>query len=723
LARYGKKVWSGAFNYTARNPYLIAPFLFYLIHHYNTDRSGIYKQAMDSVKFLYHNQEDSVTYCKYSSKNIRKTHLYTNYKLPHDLGDGRILALKTGIGQRNCYVTVDRSGKVKNVVIPGTVRGLKSDVHGNSLIWDEITADPRWGRRDYSEIRLYDLKLHTLRNLTKRTRYFSPDFSPDGKEIAVAETDVYDNNFLTLISSETGRCFRKIPSPENKAIQFPEWISGAKIVVITVSSHGKQIERVDLNTGQWKVILPYTRYDISEPLSFHQFIFFRSSYNAVENIYALDMNRERLFQVTFSRFGAFNPSISSDSTELLFADYTSEGYNIAVTPLDTSGWKAIHATSDPAGIWPGTCAGNISQCASVLPVSTVQTDSTVYHKGAHLLHFHSWLPVYTSVTGSTSEINTFPIYAGFMLFSQNLLSTLTSSIGYHYSNGYHYLTPRITWRGWYPVIEISGQLGGQVRSLPLPEGTLPGKVSPYYEYRILTYIPLIFNRGRFVRYLTPQIEYEHTSTYYYEVDQVRQGLNYIRFALYMSRFLRLTSRDLYSRWGQYVFAAYRITPGDLGLLGSQFSIQAGLYLPGIGAHHHLVLRGEYQKQYPGVYFLPYQPIAFSRGYPVAIAEELTTFSADYALPVIYPDLSLGPVIYLKRLRADLFHDLSFGKDIIEGNAGRFSGSYRSDGIEIVADFHLGRIIFPISAGVREGYLYNRNRFFTEFLLNIRTSVL
>jgi hypothetical protein len=720
MARYGEKVWPDALNYTARNPYLIAPFLFYLIRHYHTDRAGIYKQAMDSVKQLYNKQEEAVTYCKYSSKNIRRSKLYTSYKLPHDLGDGRILVLRSGIGTRNCFVTINHSGKEQNAVTPGTVRGLKSDVYGNSLIWDEITSDPRWGRRDYSEIRLFDLKLHTLRNLTRRSRYFSPDFSPDGKTIAVAETDVSDNNFLTLISSGTGGCLHRIPSPGNKAIQFPEWISRTELAVISVSALGKQIERVDIVTGEWTVILPYTRYDISEPLCFRQFILFRSSYNGIENIYALDMARKRLFQVTFSRFGAFNPSISSDSTELLFADYSGKGYNIAGTPLDTSGWKAIQPSSDPAGMWPGTRTGEVSQYPSATPVSNIQTDTGAYYKGLHLFHFHSWLPFYTPVTGSTNQISSLPIYAGFMLFSQNLLSTLTSSISYHFSNGYSYMTPRIAWRGWYPVIEISGQVGGPVRSLPLPEGAVPGKAASYYEYQVLTYVPLIFNRGRIIRYLTPQIEYEHKSTFYFSDDHVQQGLNYLHFSLYMSRFLRMSGLDLYSRWGQYVLAAYTVTPGDQGLLGSLFTLQAGVYFPGIGAHHHLLLKGGYQKQYPGQYFLPFHPIAFPRGFPVAISGELTTFSVDYALPVLYPDLSFGPVIYIKRLRADLFHDMSYGTNIIEGNVQRFSGSYRSGGIEIVMDLHLGRIIFPLSMGVREGYRYNRDQFFTEFLLNIHT---
>jgi hypothetical protein len=311
-----------------------------------------------------------------------------------------------------------------------------------------------------------------------------------------------------------------------------------------------------------------------------------------------------------------------------------------------------------------------------------------------------------------------------MLFSQNLLGTLTSSIGYHFSNGFHYLTPRITWKGWYPVFELSGQVGGPVRTLPLPEHMrLPDNLKPYYEYRILAYVPLTYNRGSIIWYLTPEMEYEYTSTYYYSGENLRQGLNYMHFRLYMSRFLRLSSRDLYTRWGQYIQATYTGTPGDPGLLGSLYSIQAGLYLPGAGLHHHILIKGGYQKQLPQYYYLPINRIDFPRGYASAVSGVISTFSVDYAFPVAYPDLSLGPVLYVKRLRVDLFHDYSYGRNIFEGGSGRFNGSYRSTGIEILADFHLARSIFPISAGIREGYLYNGNRYFAEFLLNIKTGSL
>ena len=45
-----------------------------------------------------------------------------------------------------------------------------------------------------------------------------------------------------------------------------------------------------------------------------------------------------------------------------------------------------------------------------------------------------------------------------------------------------------------------------------------------------------------------------------------------------------------------------------------FLYRAELYLPGIGAHHHLLLKGGWQKQNPGLYYLSINRIDFPRGY-------------------------------------------------------------------------------------------------------------
>jgi hypothetical protein len=301
-----------------------------------------------------------------------------------------------------------------------------------------------------------------------------------------------------------------------------------------------------------------------------------------------------------------------------------------------------------------------------------------------------------------------------------LLSTFISSIGYHYTKGNHYFTPKFTWRGWYPVFELSGQMGGPTQSFAFPEGIKPsGRLSAYYTYHLKTYVPLYFDRGKYITYLLPQLEYEHNSTHYYINGNEHSGLHYMHAFLYATRYLRMSQRDLFPRLGGYISSSYTNTPGDEGQLGSMFSIQGRIYLPGIGTHHHLLLKGGWQKQNPGLYYLSINRLDFPRGYASAISAEMKTFSADYALPLAYPDWSSEPIIYLKRIRADVFYDWSYGKDILEGKDERYTGIYQSAGGEFLADFHAGRIIFPFSAGVRMGYLFNTNRMFTEFLFQIR----
>jgi hypothetical protein len=184
----------------------------------------------------------------------------------------------------------------------------------------------------------------------------------------------------------------------------------------------------------------------------------------------------------------------------------------------------------------------------------------------------------------------------------------------------------------------------------------------------------------------------------------------------------MSLRDLYPRRGGNFSASFTNAPSDQGQFGSLISVQAGIYIPGLVRHHHLLLKAGYQKQFPDKYYLPINRIEFPRGYPSSVSAEFLALSVDYAFPVAYPDFSMGPVIYLKRLRADLFHDRSYGTDIQDRSGHTYTGKYLSSGTELLADFHFARIIFPISAGIRLGYLHGKNKVFTEFLLNIQTNI-
>ena len=80
---------------------------------------------------------------------------------------------------------------------------------------------------------------------------------------------------------------------------------------------------------------------------------------------------------------------------------------------------------------------------------------------------------------------------------------------------------------------------------------------------------------------------------------------------------------------------------------------------------------------------------------------------------MYPDLNIGSLLYLKRIRTGLFYDYAEGpgnsmyKNSSEGLSPLYTSSDRkvfsSFGIELTGDFHVLRIPYTISGGVQAAW--------------------
>ena len=60
------------------------------------------------------------------------------------------------------------------------------------------------------------------------------------------------------------------------------------------------------------------------------------------------------------------------------------------------------------------------------------------------------------------------------------------------------------------------------------------------------------------------------------------------------------------------------------------------------------------------------------------------WGVDYDLPLLYPDAGFGNIVYLLRVRADLFFDNTQARDFFN-NGNRFEAGFRSTGVEITFD--------------------------------------
>jgi len=326
-----------------------------------------------------------------------------------------------------------------------------------------------------------------------------------------------------------------------------------------------------------------------------------------------------------------------------------------------------------------------------------------YRKLLHPFKFHSWMPFYVDLDEFQDDPSA--VRPGFTILSQNDLSTLISSIGYEYSNQKNILHTRLTWKGWLPVIESEIDYGGNSEVYKFGSQVRdPYSLSPAFRFNNSISIPLIFRHGNFSTYLKGYVSSSYINSYIYlkEKNVYDYGQNEITSRFYLSHYSQSGKRRIYPKWATVVDYLYTNFPFDRSIYGTMSTLRIGIYIPGLLRNHGLRLRYESDYQRPEKLIL-YNRANFPRGYDNIISEDLRFFSADYVMPLIYPDLNIPSFLYIKRIRGGFFYDFAKGKDntYLESNTFiKGTETFRSMGTELLADFFVLRIPFMISGGVQ-----------------------
>jgi hypothetical protein len=705
IVKYGRTqfndtIWSDAINFTARHPYIIWPFAIRMKTRYGVFNSGMYRKAMKSLDQKYDNQKLSDHYRLYNPVNQRKSSIYTSYSYAHSINRLKFVTYRKGLNDPGSFVLLDSNGYEKKLLTTGYRQGERFDIKKDIIIWDEVHSDPRWAQRSYSVIRTLNMKTGKIKTLTRKSRYFAPCFSPDLDKIAVSENDLKGDNYLTILEAKTGKILNRI-SVDNKEIKSPVWTADNEVIFLTVSAQGKSLVSVKPETASLTVLIPETSTDLSDPAPLGKYILFSADATGRNNIYAVNKSSGELYCITYSQFGALYPTVSEGF--VYFSNYSLRGYDICRVTVDENRWDKIEGFESTNYIKDSIPAGSYSVKS--------------FSKAGHLVNIHSWLPFYINLNEIRDNSADMKAYTGFMLFNQNLLSTLTSTIGYNYYKGYSYLRPEIEFRGWYPAIRASAFIGGPQQALGIQKSEMPKQAPVYNSYNLETYLPLSFNTGSYNCYIQPSVELEHSSIYYSNHTDLKRGLNLLHIKFNSGILKRMPPRHIYPALGQTLYFVYTQGVGDQKIYGNMFSAEGTTYFPGLFRNHNLIFRYGIEKQNPDQYFIPVVRIDFPMGYPEYVSELFTTLKVNYSFPVVYPDLALGPFIYVKRIRADLFFNTAYGKNIRSISNG-YTGNYNSYGTDLLFDVHALRILFPVSAGIRMGFKPKENKAFTELIFSV-----
>lgn len=729
--KYGYQAWVTALDEVARKPFIITPFNHGLKKATGFGKEKLYQMTMLDMDSMWKYQDAQTMKTKFNQLTILNKKQYESYKYPYYLNDTLVVSEYTSLDDITRFVISGPNGYTKIITTPGFLSSdifsvvktkmssqqsvkINEDVNKNNflLAWTETIEDPRWEQRNYSVIRIFDGNTDKTINLSRKSRYFAPAFSPDGQSIAAVSVDPNNHSSIIIIDRESGLEKNTVISSDSDFYMNPSWSEdGSKIVFTKLGGNGKSILVFNLNTQSSKTLVLPTYIEISNPVFANDFVLFNGSYSGIENIYAVDLKNNDIFQVTSAEYGASNADLSPDGKKIVYSNYSSYGFGLAETNFNPSSWRRLSDIHDSSPSLYKYLVAEESGFANLKSNDSIQYPSQPYKKINHLFDFHSWAPAY--INYMSGEYGT-----GLSFMSQNELSTLTTVVGYQYDiyENTGKVNANVSWAAWYPIFDLNTSYGARA-------AYTGGDTSVRYNFNETIIsggitLPLIFTGGKYYKgfSLRAHTSFENISNNTSpEEDKLNGIIQTLDYSITAYRYIKQSGKDLYPRWGQVLTWTFRHSPFSDYNLGSIVAFGGRMYLPGLLKHHGIRIDVNRQVKFPGEYTYSNQ-IAMPRGYYLSVNDStLTCFALNYKFPVVYPDVSLGPIAYIKRVKANLFYDGGLG------TAHGESHKLQSTGVEITADLHVLRFIFPLDIGFRFGYRPIEKQYFSDFLFSVNLS--
>ena len=731
--KYEENVWSNVENYVARNSYTLlpTPFAFYkgLKKQTGLSQKGLYNETLNYLDSLWTNQVKTKDIVNPDFIQEYEINEYEDYLNPVYVDNDNIVALKKGVSHIPQFVLVNNKSE-KILYEPGYVIANDFSYSKNLLVWAEYQPDLRWANREYTAIKLFNIKTKRDYYLVTKSRFFSPDLSSKSDKIVVVKVDKTNENSLVILDIFDGHILKEITPNRGSFLQRPQWSEDGKFIyAIELTEDGKQVSRYNLEDDKWEFLFSLKDTDIQRILPAENKVFFHSTLNGTDNIYVFEEKSGNIFQLSNAKFGISGFDLSANNNKLIVDEYTSQGFRLADLPTERALWKKITKEDK----FNYQFAEQLKEQESSTETQNVKSENeyrvTSYRKPLNLFNFHSWIPFYVdydnmdlnNAFSDPSEIYN-NIYPGITFLSQNKLSTVDAILAYAYKNGNHFLSSSLVFRGQYPVLKLTANYGSEQLIRTTSYATWYPETNLGYSYDVDVSVPLNLTRGKNIRGFIPSVSVEYFDHYYYNYlnDYYINGLEIVESDLLFYAYQMKSTRDIIPRVGAVFNAKLVNTPFEQELYGHLYNFNTIFYIPGWKNSGFQINFG-YQYQNPELYLFS-SNFSFPKGIEQRRTEKMTKLYGDYVFPIAYPDWSLGSAFYLKRIRGDIFADYAFNTyRTVNANQTAYiwpKENFFSFGFELTADYHLLRTIFPLNTGVRLGYSPTESKLFYEVLFGI-----
>lgn len=614
---------------------------------------------------------------------------FTQFQFPNVLDDGAILTLKSSYKNIPTWVLINAKGDEQKLRVKDIAGDSYYSFKNNTVVYTAFEPNARWGWKNYSVLKIWNIKTNEVQQVSVKSRLFMPDISADLKTVVAVHVGTDIKNELQLITLETKDSV-SVPNNNNYVYTYPKFTADDKAVISAVrNSKGEMtLAETNLQTHEEQLLFPF----VNTPIGFVQVlgdsILFSAAEKETDVLYLFNRKENSLYKIASLPNGNYQATIDKTTNSLLWNSFGADGVMLLKQPLllqkieKLEPLTDLYFTSKTTATYSNVLA-NVQQHNGELKK---------YKPSFNLINIHSWRP-----SISESEY-------GITFFGENVLNTFSSEYNYTYNvnEGFHRTGISILYGGLFPVLS-SGASQTFNRSDFINADTTITWNQTNANFGVS--IPLNLTKGRTFKSLsfssslnTEQLQYTGIAKNFI----ANESFNYISSTVSFLNQSQRARQHIYPRWAQSFRVQYRRTVN--GKFGNQFLANTNLYFPGLLTNHNLQLSGSIfaRDTSRGSKFI--NNLAFARGYNALNFPRAWRVSVNYHFPIAYPEFGIGNMIYFLRIRANTFFDYTKGRSLRTGNTFPF----KTVGSEIYFDTKIWNW-FEASFGFRYSRLLDIDR--------------
>lgn len=618
----------------------------------------------------------------------------TSQVFPYTLEKGFLLYQQNATNRRPAFYIRDSAGGK----FPLRIRDISIDeqfsYRNGKIVYAAYENDARWLWRDYSVIKLLDINTGKQKTITHRSKYFTPDISASGEKIAAVQVATNGKSELHILDASTGEVKNRIQSVDISLFTDPKFITEDSLVTAVRLLDGKMaLAMVSLASGSVVRLTPPSFNVVGYPSVDHNMIYFTASFGGNDDLFAVRRGDTTIYRISNGPLGRY--FVNAAEGKLTWSVFTADGYQLQQKNINDLSYVPVpYATIANTSLYsPVSHAGEIT---SVVPghLSLRQFPVSNYRKATRLFNFHSWRPYYED-----------PEFT-FSLYGENVLNTLQSQVYYLYNENEktHAAGASFVYGGWFPYISLGSQFTFD-RHLTLSPNTPRAFTKRWNQLdsRVGLNIPLSWTKGKMNNGFNAGTNFVYRQDFNKSDTLSSIKFSYLHHFIAWQQQVEMATQHIFPRLGYSLTAEYRHAISNY--TSWQTFGRARLYLPGFLPNHSLVIDGAFQEVDTSVALFGNR-LAYSRGYNAAYFARMWKTSFNYHFPLFYPDWGFGNILYLKRIRANGFFDLTR----VYSNDKRLTADQRSVGGEIYFDTKWWNQ-YELAFGFRMSYLLDQD-FFT-----------